>query len=321
MKAITQDSYGQADVLALTDVEQPVAGEGEVLVRVRAAGLDYGVWHFMAGLPYPVRAVTGLRTPRDGFRIRGRDVAGVVDAIGSGVTGFRPGDEVFGICEGSFAEFARVPVRRCLPKPARLSFEQAAALPISGLTALTATENVVRPGDDVLVIGAAGGVGTFAVQLAKTFGGTVTGVCSTAKVDLAGSVGATRVIDHTREDFADGTRYDVIIDTAGRRPLRHLRRALAPKGTLVIIGGEGGGRWLGGLERNLAARLLSPFVRQRLTAPISRERKDALERLVNLVEAGHIAPVVGRTYPLADAPQAIRDLVDGRIPGKAVITV
>jgi NADPH:quinone reductase-like Zn-dependent oxidoreductase len=320
VKAIVQDRYGPADVLRLADVETPSPGEGEVLVRVHAAGVDYGVWHLMAGLPFPVRAAIGVRAPRN--PVRGRDVAGTVEALGAGVTGFRVGDEVFGICEGSFAEYACVPVRKCVPKPANLTLEQAAAVPISGLTALHGLRGAVRDGDEVLVIGAGGGVGTFAVQLAKAYGATVTGVCSTGKVDLVRSIGADDVVDYTKADFADGTRHwDLIFDIAGLRRLSHLRRALTRKGRLVLVGGEGGGRWLGGLDRTLRAIVLSPFVSQRLGGLISTESGEDIQELRALIEAGKLTPVVDRTFPLTDAPEAIRYLTEGRARGKVVVTV
>ena len=320
MKAIVHDRYGSADVLRLADVDKPSPGEGEVLVRVRAAGVDYGVWHFMAGLPFPVRLAIGLRAPRN--PVRGRDVAGTVEALGAGVTEFRVGDEVFGICEGSFAEYARVRVRKCVPKPVNLTLEQAAAVPISGLTALHGLRDAVQEGDRVVITGAGGGVGTFAVQLAKAYGATVTGVCSTAKVDLVRSIGADDVVDYTRADFADGTRHwDLVFDIAGLRKLSHLRRALTPKGRLLLVGGEGGGRWLGGMDRTLRAIMLSPFVSQRLGAVISTEPREDIEELRALVEAGKITPVVDRTFPLADAAAAVRHLTEGRAKGKVVVTV
>jgi NADPH:quinone reductase-like Zn-dependent oxidoreductase len=323
MKAIVQDRYGSPDVLRLGEIDTPVVGDDEVLVRVHAAGLDQGVWHLMAGLPYPVRlAGFGLRAPKN--PVRGYDVAGRVEAVGGSVTRFQPGDEVFGTCHGSFAEYASARADRLAPKPANLSFEQAAAVPISGYAALQAVrdQGKVRPGQRVLIIGAGGGVGTFAVQLAKAFGAEVTGVCSTTKTDLVRSIGADRVIDYTREDFADDPkRYDVILDIAGNRSLSHLRRALAPEGTLVIVGGEGGGRWLGGNDRQLRALVLSRFVRQTLGTWISTERKEDLEALHELLEAGKVTPVIDRTFPLSEVPEAIRYLRDGRARGKVVITV
>ncbi len=323
MKGITQDRYGTADVLELRDIEDPVVGQDDVLVRVHAAGCGPDVWHLMTGLPYFVRLMPGFRKLKTG--VRGRDVAGTVEAVGASVTGFRPGDEVMGIAEGSFAEFAVAKPDKLVPKPRRLTFEQAAAAPISGLTALQAIRDVakVQPGETVLVIGAGGGVGTLAVQIAKAFGAGVTGVCSPSKSDLVRSIGAAESIDYAREDFTDGTRrWDVIVDTAGRRPLRNLRQALTPKGTLVIVGGEGGGRWTQGFFRQiLRAPLLSLFVGQRLRPLVSKERLEDLQALAEVIEGGNVTPVVGKTYPLVDAPEAIRELEGGHARGKIVITV
>ena len=253
MTAIVQHEYGPADrVLRLERVPVPVPAEGEVLVRVAAAGLDRGVWHLMTGLPYPVRlAGFGIRRPK--FPVRGADVAGRVEAVGPGVEGFGPGDEVFGIGAGSFAEYVVCPAAKLAAKPERLSFVQAAAMPVSALTALQAVRDHgrVAAGQRVLVIGASGGVGSYAVQIAKAFGAHVTGVASAAKASLVTEVGADRVIDYAAEDFADGReRYDVILDTGGHTPLRRLRRALTRTGTLVIVGSETGGRWLGGRWRS-----------------------------------------------------------------------
>jgi NADPH:quinone reductase-like Zn-dependent oxidoreductase len=293
-----------------------------VLVRVHAAGVDQGVWHLMTGLPYLGRAAFGLRRPRT--RIRGMDLAGRVEAVGAGVTRFRPGDEVFGSYAGAYAEYVCGPQDRFALKPARLTFEQAAAVPISAVTALQGLRDAgrVRPGQTVLVIGAAGGVGSFAVQLAKTFGAHVTGVCSTGKAELVRSIGADAVLDYTREDITDGARrYDVILDMAGNRPLRQLRLALAPRGTLVVAGGEGGGRWLGGVDRQLRAQLLSPFTRQRLCGLMSRQRLDDLLLVRDLLESGDVTPVVDRTYALSEVPEAIRYLRSGHASGKVVITI
>jgi NADPH:quinone reductase-like Zn-dependent oxidoreductase len=323
MKAIVQDGYGTADVLEFRDIEDPVVGENDVLIRVHAAGCGPDVWHLMTGRPYFVRLMPGFYKVRAG--VRGRDVAGRVQAVGSAVTGFRPGDEVMGIVEGSFAELAIGQPDKLVAKPARLTFEEAAALPISGLTALQAIRDVgkVRPGQRVLVIGAGGGVGTLTVQVAKAFGAEVTGVCSTTKQDLVRSLGADEVIDYTREDFADGTRrWDVIVDTAGRRSLSVLRRALTPRGTLAIVGGEGGGPWTGGFFRQtLRAPLVSLFTGQRLRPVISKEKLEDLQALAELVEAGSVTPVIDRTYPLIEAPDAIRYLAEGHVGGKVVITV
>ncbi|MGH2539389.1 MAG: NAD(P)-dependent alcohol dehydrogenase [Actinomycetota bacterium] len=324
MKAIVQDRYGSADVLEFRDIEEPVVGENDVLVRVRAAGCGPDVWHIMAGMPYMARLALGLRRPK--VAIRGWDVAGVVEAVGVNVADFRPGDEVMGTAEqGSFAELAVTPADKLVPKPAGISFEQAAAVPISGVTALRAVrdEANVQPGQEVLVIGAAGGVGSLAVQIAKAFGAEVTAVCSTSKIDLVRSIGADEVIDYTREDFADGSRrWDVIVDTAGRRPLSQLRRALTPKGTLVIVGGDGGGRWTGGFFRGmLRAPVVSLFVGQRLRGLATKIAKEDLVAVKSLIEAGTVTPVIDRTYPLIEAPDAIRYLEEGHSRGKIVITV
>ncbi|WP_336319945.1 NAD(P)-dependent alcohol dehydrogenase [Streptomyces lavendofoliae] len=322
MKAITQDAYGSADVLRLRDVDRPVPADDEVLIRVHAAGVDAGVWHLMTGLPYPVRLGFGLRAPRT--PVPGMDLAGRVEAVGRAVTRFGPGDEVFGIGRGSWAEYACAPEAKLAPMPRGLTFEQAAAVPVSALTALQALRDQgrVRPGGRVLVIGASGGVGTYAVQLAKSFGAEVTAVCGTAKADLVRAIGADHVLDHTREDITEGTRrYDLVLDIAGNRPLSRLRRVLTPTGTLVLVGGEDGGRWTGGMGRSLGAVLLSPFVRQRLRALLSAERHEDLLVLTGLIEAGEVTPVVGRVYPLSEAPDAVRCLREGGVRGKAVIAV
>jgi NADPH:quinone reductase-like Zn-dependent oxidoreductase len=323
VKAIAQDTYGSTDVLELRDIDKPEIANNEVLVRVHAAGVDRGVWHLMTGLAYPIRlAGYGLRRPKN--PVRGRELAGGVEAVGKDVTRFRPGDEVMGIGEGSFAEYAPAREDKLAAKPANLTFEQAAAVPISASTALQALRDHghVQSGQKVLVIGASGGVGTYAVQLAKAFGAEVTGVCSTAKVDVVRSIGADHVIDYTREDFADGRHhYDLILDIGGNSSLSRLRRALTPRGTLVLVGGEGGGRWLGGLDRQLRALLLSRFVGQKLRWFISKEDYQHLMLLKELIEAGKITPVIDRTYPLVDAPQAIRYLEQGQAIGKIVITV
>ena len=320
MRAIVQDRYGSADVLALRKIDRPVVGKDEVLVRVHAAGMDPGVWHLMTGIPYLMRLFgPGFFAPK--ARVPGMDVAGRVEAVGENVTAFRPGDEVFGAGNGSFAEYACARADKLALKPANLTFEQAATVPISASTALEALRDAgrIQPGQKVLVIGAGGGVGTFAVQLAKAFDTEVTGVCSTAKTDLVRSIGADHVIDYTREEIAGGERYDLILDTAGNRPLSSLRRALAPEGTLVIVGGEGA-RWLG-VSRPLRALLLNPFVRQRLTALFSIVRKENLELLRELIEAGKVTPVIDRTYPLSEAPEAVRQWEKGHARGKSVIAV
>lgn len=324
MKAIVQDRYGEAqDVLRLEEIDRPDVGDDEVLLRVHAAGVDRGVWHLMAGLAYPVRlAGYGVRAPKT--RVRGREVAGRVEAVGKNVTTLQPGDEVFGIGEGCFAEYACARADKLAPKPKNLTFEQAAAATISALTALQAVRDrgQVQPGQKVLVIGASGGVGTFAVQIAKAFGADVTGVCSTTKVDLVRSLGADHVIDYTRDDITDsGQRYDVILDIGGHRSLTHLRRALTPRGTLVIVGSETGGRWLGGIDRQLRALLLSPFVGQKLSSLLSSENANDLIALTELIESGKVTPVIDRTYPLSETPAAIRYMTEGHARGKVVINV
>jgi NADPH:quinone reductase-like Zn-dependent oxidoreductase len=282
----------------------------------------------MTGLPYLARLAFGLRAPKT--PVPGMDVAGVVETVGKGVTRFQPGDEVFGVGKGTFAEYARAPENKLAHKPASLTFEQAAVVAISGLTALQGLRDKgkVQPGQRVLIIGASGGVGTFAVQIAKAFGAEVTGVCSTTKVDLVLSIGADHVIDYTREDFAEGTkdakgeqRYDVILDIGGNSSLARLRRALTPKGTLVITGGETDGKWLGGTDRQLRALALSPFVGQDLRTFISSENHEDLIVLKELIESGKLTPVIDRTYPLAEAPEAIRYLENRHARGKVVIRV
>jgi NADPH:quinone reductase-like Zn-dependent oxidoreductase len=323
VKAMAQDRYGIGDALALRDVDVPQPRDGEVLVRVRAAGVDPGVWHMTAGLPYAVRVGSGLRRPRQ--RVPGLDLSGVVEAVGPGVRDLAPGDEVFGTGRGTFAELAVARASRLAPKPAGLSFEEAAAVPVSGQTALQAVRGAgrVRPGQRVLVIGAGGGVGSFAVQVARASGAHVTGMCSAGKADLVRSLGADEVVDRAREDVADrGPRYDLVVDTAGNRPLRLLRRALTPRGTLVLVGGEAAtGKVLQGFGRQLRAPLLSVFVRQRLVPLVSRQSAADLRTLAGLVESGEVRPVLGRTFPLVDAVDAIAHVAEGHARGKVVLTV
>jgi NADPH:quinone reductase-like Zn-dependent oxidoreductase len=323
MKAIAHKGYGrpQPRVLDLGQVDVPVPEDDQVLVRVRASSVNPVEWYGVTG-PYFARLGAGFRRPKDP-RL-GADLAGVVEATGREVRDFAPGDEVFGAGSGAWAEYALARATRVGLKPANISFEEAATVPVAGLTALQALRDhgQVQPGQKVLINGASGGVGTFAVQLAKAFGVEVTGVCSTTKVELVRSIGADRVIDYTREDFADGdSRYDVILDIAGNRSLSHLRRALAREGTLVLVGGEGGGRWLGGVDRTLRALVLSRFVRQGLSTWIATQPKEDLEVLHELLEAGKVTPVVDRTFPLSEVPEAIRYLREGRAHGKVVITV
>jgi NADPH:quinone reductase-like Zn-dependent oxidoreductase len=321
MRAIVQDKYGSADVLRLGQVARPEIGANEVLIRVQAAGLDRGTWHLMTGKPYLMRLAFGFRGPRN--PISGRDAAGTVEAVGSGVTKFAVGDEVYGVAPGSFAEYAVARETKLARKPANLSFEQAAVVPISALTAMDAlTAGRIKAGQHVLIIGASGGVGSYAVQLAKAFGAEVTGVASTAKLDLVQALGADHVIDYTREDFAaTGNRYDLIIDIAGNPSLSRLRRALTATGTAVLTGGEEGGSLTGGMQRQLGALILSLFVRQRLTSVINKESGRNLERLTELIEAGQVTPSIDRTYPLDQAPEAIRQLEAGNVRGKVAIVI
>jgi NADPH:quinone reductase-like Zn-dependent oxidoreductase len=325
MTSIVQDRYGPVpeEVLRVGEIDKPTFRPDEVLVRVRAASVDRGTWHLMAGVPYPIRiAGFGLRRPKNANP--GRSLAGTIEAVGADVTGFKPGDEVFGSCTGSFAEYARARTSMLAPKPTNLSFEQAAAVPISGLTALQAVRDHgrIQAGQRVLIIGASGGVGTFAVQVAKAYGAEVTGVCSPAKAELVRALGADHTIDYTREDFADGRhRYDVILDVGGNRRLAVLRRALTPRGRLVIVGGETDGRWLGGIDRQLRAHLLSPFVGQTLGTFVSSENAEDLRAIRELIEAGKITPAIDRTYPLGEVPAAIRRMLDGQARGKLVITI
>ena len=330
MKAVVFGTYGSPDVLELTEIRKPVAGDDEVLVRVRAASVNPADWHFMRGLPYVARLVFGVRRPRRAT-VAGSDMAGQVEAAGANVKRFRPGDEVFGLTRGpdrpgagtgGCAEYAGVPAGFLQLKPANLTFGQAAAVPLAALTALQALRDTgqLQPGQKVLINGASGGVGTFAVQIAKSFGAEVTGVCSTRNLDMIRSIGADQVIDYTREDFTtSGRRYDLILDTADRS-LSDCRRALTPKGTLVVIGGSAG-RWIDGLGRAYKARLLSPFVSQRLRSFLTKPSAEDLAVLKELIEAGKITPVIDRTYPLNEAPEAIRYLETGHARGKIVISV
>jgi len=323
MKSIVQETYGSTETLELRDVERPQIADDEVLVRVVAAGVDRGVWHLMTGLPYPIRlAGYGFSAPKRANP--GMDVAGVVETVGKDVTRFAPGDEVFGVGRSTFAEYAVAPEKKLAPKPAALSFEQAAAVPISGLTALQAVRDhgKVEAGQKVLVIGASGGVGSYAVQLAKAFGAEVTGVCSPSKVDLVRTLGADHVIDYSTEDFADHAgEYDVILDIGGNAKLKRLRRALSPTGTLVFVGGETGGKWLGGMQRQIGASLTSVFARQDLKMFVSKENHEDLLALTELIESGKVTPAVERTYPLSETAKAIRHMEEGHARGKLVITV
>jgi NADPH:quinone reductase-like Zn-dependent oxidoreductase len=323
VKAITVHRYGPPDVLEFQEVDDPVVGDGEVLVRVHAASANPRDWHFMRGLPYVVRPQFGLRRPR--HQGLGSDVAGRVEAVGRDVARFRPGDEVFAdVVRGGFAEYVCAPEGVWAPKPVNLSFEQAAAVPLAAVTALQGLRDHgrLRPGQQVLVVGAAGGVGSFAVQLARSFGAEVTGVCSTGKAELVRSLGADQVIDYTREDFTRaGRRWDLVFQLAGTRSPWDCRRALTPRGTLLVSSGEGPGRLIGPLARIAATVALAPLVRQRLVPFVARQRLDDLLVMKELIEAGTVRPVVGRTFPLSDVPAAIRHLEEGHALGKIVITV
>jgi NADPH:quinone reductase-like Zn-dependent oxidoreductase len=328
MKAIVQDRYGSTDVLELREVDQPAAGAGEVLVQVHAAAVNAYDWHVMRGDPYAARlmapGVFGFSAPKG--RIRGRDFAGRVVAVGAGVTRFRPGDDVYGEADGTFAEYVCAPQEQVGPKPANLTFEQAAAIPLAGNTALMGLRDVgrVQPGQRVLINGASGGVGTFAVQIAKSYGAHVTGVCSTRNVDLVRSIGADDVIDYTREDFAgNGLRYDVVFDLVGNRSLAEYRRALTPTGTLILSGGgvSKGRQLVGPVGLMVKGQLLSRFVRQRLLGLMAKAGRENLATLRELAEAGKFTPVIDRTYPLSEAPEAIRYLELEHARAKVVVTV
>lgn len=323
MKAVVQDRYGSADVLRVEQIDVPDIGDDEVLIQVRAASLDRGVAHLMEGLPRLVRLMGfGLRAPKN--PIRGREVAGIVTAIGKNVTDLHQGDEVFGVAEGSFAEYARAAADKVAPKPANLSFEQAAALTISASTALQGLRDhgKVESGQKVLVVGASGGVGTFSVQLAKVLGAEVTGVASTAKLEMVRSLGADHVVDYTSQDIAStGEQYDLILDIGGNRPISELRKALTENGTLVIVGGEGGGQWIGGIQRSVGAILLSPFVKHSLNMFLASENREDLLTLKSLAEAGQVVPSIDRSFSLGEAADAIRYMEEGHVQGKVVVTV
>jgi NADPH:quinone reductase-like Zn-dependent oxidoreductase len=321
MKAIVYHEYGTPDVLELQEIEKPAVKDGEVLIRVHATSVNPADWHLMTGTPYLMRATSGLSKPKS--KRLGLDMAGRVDAVGRNVTGFQPGDEVFGAHDGAYAEYAAAPEGRIALKPANLTFEEAAAVPVAGLTALQGLRDKghVRPGQKVLIIGASGGVGTFAVQLAKSFGADVTGVCSTRNLDRVRSLGADRVIDYTREDFTrSGQRYDLIFQVAGTVPPAACRRVLTAAGTLVLCSGEGGS-WLGPLGRILDGVVRSSFSSQKVVMWISQANRDDLVTLKELVEAGTVTPVIDRRYALAEAAEALRYQGEGHTQGKIVITV
>jgi len=319
MKAITHDRYGNADVLRVEELPIPEIGDDEVLIRVHAAGVDRGVWHLMTGTPTMVRPFIGLRGPRQ--RTIGMDVAGVIDKVGSNVTQLAVGDRVFGVATGSFAEFAKAKPRQLARMPEALTFEQAAALPVSGLTALQALRAVAPVnGKRLMIIGAGSGVGTFAVQLAKAQGAHVTAVCSPGKADLVRELGADEVVDYTVHDLGLGT-HDIIFDIAGIRAVRALRERLAPRGTVVFIGGEGGGQFMNGMQRQIVPSLTAPLTRTRFVTLAATTNTADLEELARLFDAGSVAPVVHQTFPLEGAAEALHYIGEGHATGKTVITV
>jgi len=327
MKAIRFDRYGSPDVLELRDVEVPAVGDDELLVRVRAASVNPLDWHFMRGMPYMVRLLAGLSKPRADARKLGADMAGSVEAVGKNVTEFQPGDEVFGGLEerGTLAEYITISQDAAvLPKPGRLTFEQAAGVSVAACTALQALRDKgrIQPGDKVLINGASGGVGPFAVQLAKALGGQVTGVCSPRNMEMVAKIGADRVIDYTREDFTQAERqYDLLLDIAGSRSLPETRGVLRPRGTLVAVGGPNKGNWVGPLSRSLKMAMVAPAVSQRMMFFLAHQTKADLAVLGELIEAGKLTTVVDRTYPLANAADAMRYLEKGHATGKVIVTI
>ena len=321
MRAIVQDRYGSPDVLELREIEAPEVDDDRILVRVQAASINAVDWHLMRGEPFPARIGGGLRRPKT--RVPGMDAAGRVEAVGRNVTGFRPGDEVFGNPGNAFAEYTLGKPQGLVLKPARLTFEQAAAVPVAGLTALQGLRDKgdLQPGQSVLINGASGGVGTFAVQIAKVLGGDVTAVCSTRNVELVRSLGADRVIDYTREDFTrSGVRYDLVFDIAGSRPLWTCRRLLTPSGKLVVVGGPAG-RWIRPIDRMALAAVLNRFGGARMIPFFSKHSQPDLVTLRDLLEAGKIVPVIDRTYPLHETRDAMRYVETGHARAKVVITV
>jgi NADPH:quinone reductase-like Zn-dependent oxidoreductase len=326
MKAVVYTHYGPPDVLEIRDIKKPVPNDDQVLVKVHAAAVNPYDWHFIRGTPYVMRLMMGgLRKPKEP-RV-GVDYAGTVEAVGKNVTQFKPGDEVFGNRTGAFAEYLCARADRAIAlKPANMTFEQAAAVPVAAITALQGLRNEgkVQSGQKVLINGASGGVGTFAVQIAKAFGAEVTGVCSTRNVDLVRSIGADHVVDYTKEDFTkSGQRYDVILDNVGTQPLSGFRRVLRPNGICVMIGGGGpnDGKWVGPTARPLKAKLMSPFISQKMSMMMARSNKDDLTILANLMQSGKVTPVIDRTYPLSEIREAVRYVETGRARGKVIITV
>lgn len=319
MKAIAQDAYGAAEVLQARDIDRPDIGDDQVLIRVRAAGVNIADWAIMSGLPYIARPIYGLGKPKNA--VRGTDVAGVVESVGSGVTRFKPGDEVFGSAAASYAEYAAAAEDELAPKPANLSFEQAAAVPMAGLVALQALSDV-RAGHKVLINGASGGIGTFAVQIAKALGAEVTGVCSSRNVDMVRSIGADHVIDYAREDFTKGEqRYDLVLDNVSNHSLSELRGVLTPTGTLVPNGGRFDNRWFASGGRVIGAKVMSPFVSQTFKTFLVSMKHEGLLALTGLIEAGKVTPVMDCSYPLSETAQAMTHVGEGHARGKTVITV
>jgi NADPH:quinone reductase-like Zn-dependent oxidoreductase len=328
MKAIVQEVYGPIENLRLVERDKPRAADKAVLIRVRAAGIDPGIWHLMTGRPYMVRLM-GFGFSRPKVPVAGWDAAGVVEAVGPNVARFKSGDEVFGNCDargtGTFADYACLPEDRCAPKPVNLTFEEAAALPVSGCTALQVVrdQGKVAAGMQVLILGAAGGVGHYALQIAKAFGATVTAVCSTSKLDFVRSLGADDVIDYTRDGLGAGARHwDVIVDTAGRRPFAELRRVLSPKGVIVIVGGEGGNAWTGGfLERMASASFLSMFSAQKMVVVNATVNAPDLLVLKELAETKKLSVGLDRRYRLQEAVDALKELEKGHARGKSVVVI
>jgi NADPH:quinone reductase-like Zn-dependent oxidoreductase len=320
MKAIVYSRYGSPDVLRCEEIEKPIPGDDQILLKIRAASVNPLDWHFMRGTPYLIRMMTGLSKPKTA-RL-GVDVAGLVEAVGRNITQFKPGDEVFGGCRGAFAEYVCTSESAVVMKPDNLTFEQAASVPVAAFTALQGLRNKghIQPGQKVLINGAAGGVGTFAVQIARWFGAEVTGVCSTGNVGIVRSIGADRVIDYTHEDFTKGGHlYDIVFDTVGNHSLSECLRILNPRGTLVMVGGTDA-RWIAPLVRPVKAMVLSRFVSQKLVMFLAKPNKEDLTLVRDLMAAGKVTPVIDRCYGLSEVPEAIRYLEEGHARGKVVIT-
>jgi NADPH:quinone reductase-like Zn-dependent oxidoreductase len=322
MKAAVYARYGPPDVIQITDVEKPVPNDNEVLIKVRAASVNPLDWHFMRGTPYFVRIGAGLRKPKD-TRL-GVDVAGRVEAVGRNVTQFKAADDVFGSCRGAFAEYACTSESKLVSKPDNVTFEQAASVPVAAFTALQGLRDKgqIQRGHKVLINGAAGGVGTFAVQIAKSFGAEVTGVCSTRNLDMVRSIGADQVMDYTQEDFTkSGRRYDLIFDSVGNHSLFACRRALTPKGIYIVVGGPSGRWMIGPLARAITALVLSQFVSQKLFMVLAKPNQPDLTIMRELMESGKLTPVIDKLYDLSETPEAIRYLEKGHARGKVIVTL